>query len=91
VMSVIVDVIVNRRSQRKYEEFQSSLAQAWIVLEEIRRVLGTLNPAALPSGYRYWSHEELLALQSRAEKSLDTLEKKAHRYKADLISREWRL
>ena len=90
-MSVILDVVINRRSQRKYEEFQSALSQAWIVLEEIRRVIEKLDPNKMPRGYRAWSHEELLGLQSRAEKSLDTLEKKSQRYKADLISREWRL
>lgn len=90
-MSVIVDMVINRRSQRKYEEFQSALSQAWIVLEEIRRVIEKFDPQAIPRGYRTWSLEELLALQVRAEKSLETLEKKSHRYKADLISREWRL
>jgi hypothetical protein len=90
-MGVVIDMVINRRSQRKYEEFQSALSQAWIVLEEIRRVIGKLDPNRMPTGYRAWSFEELLGLQSRAEKSLDTLEKKSQRYKADLISKEWRL
>jgi hypothetical protein len=88
---VIVDMVINRRSQRKYQEFQSALSQAWIVLEEIRRVIEKFDPNALPQGYRAWSYDELLGLQSRAEKSLDVLEKKSQRYKADLVSREWRL
>jgi hypothetical protein len=90
-MGVIVEMVINRRSQRKYEEFQSALSQAWIVLEEIRRVIEKFDSNAMPRGYRTWSLEELLALQSRAEKSLETLEKKSQRYKAELISREWRL
>ena len=90
-MGVVIDIVTNRRSQRKYDEFQSALAQAWIVLEEIRRVIEKLDPNLMPQGYRAWSHEELLAMQSRAEKSLDVLEKKSQRYKAELISKEWRL
>jgi hypothetical protein len=90
-MGVVIDMVINRRSQRKYDEFQSALSQAWIVLEEMHRVIQKIDPNVMPNGYRAWSHEELLALQQRAEKSLDTLEKKSQRYKADLISKEWRL
>lgn len=90
-MSGVLDLVVNRRSKRKYDEFVSAVNQAWIVLEDIRKVIEKADIGDRPRASRVRGKDELLELQARAEKSLDVLESKARRYQAELVSFEWRL
>ena len=89
-MSVITNLIVNARAERKYREFVAALTAVWFCLEELNGPVNRL--AEMPrTSRRVASGEELLALLRRAEQDLEFLESRAKRYKAELISQEWRI
>lgn len=89
-MSVIVGLIVNARSERKYREFVSAVTAVWFCLEELSGPINRLAEVPRMSR-RVASGEELLALLRRAETDLEALESRAKRVKAELVSQEWRI
>jgi hypothetical protein len=83
--------VVNKRAARKYDELVGAMGTVWAVLEEARSVVAQIDPNA-PAAYPWLPTSEELALHLRkAEEHMEALEKRARRYKAELISQEWRI
>lgn len=89
-MNTITNLIVNAVAERKYRDFVSALTAVWFCLEELNGPITRLAQTPRVSR-RVLAGEELQALLHRAEQDLEMLESRAKRYKAELISREWKV
>lgn len=82
---------INRRARQRYASFVSAM-------DAVREALDNLTPLIVkvrkPSGGSGWTvptREELAGLKRTSFEELERLRKKAKKYEAELVSREWRL
>lgn len=87
---------VNRRALRRYGEFWRALGMVGNALAEAEQLAAKAADAA-PAGRErqtaHWSAptpEELRSASKKAGRALQTMASAAKKWKAELVSREWR-
>lgn len=82
--------VVNRRALRKYREFVAALETVWMVLDDARKLADKVQAESRTS-WRVATGSELRGMVRASVEHVDTLQARARKYEAELVSRDWRI
>jgi hypothetical protein len=82
---------INKQAQRKYSDFENAITTVRMALDELIKLSKKLKAPNLQAIWQLPDKEEVIAAVQKASRDLDSLHKNATTYKAELISRTWRV
>ncbi|WP_210770219.1 hypothetical protein [Qaidamihabitans albus] len=85
--------VVNNHARKRYAEFESAIGTARLALDELIKFSKTLSDKSDTrfQGWQVPTKVEIAAALRKASNDLDALRKHATEYKAELVSRSWRV
>lgn len=84
--------VINRYSQRKYDQMIGSIGLAGECVQKLTEIIDTMdNNEPVSDVFTVATPDELRGMQQKAIRSLDQLHTAAKKWEAELRSREWRV
>ena len=83
--------VINHRARSRYGQFVSAMDMVLEALETVDPLIKRVDDKHAPNGFTLATTDELLGQRRATFDALETLRRRAKKYEAELVSRDWRL
>lgn len=90
----MVSQTITEQARKRYLTFENAITTVRMALDELTAIGKKLQDRGDGTRFEGWqvpSRDEIVTAIAKASKDLDTLRSESVKYKADLISRSWRV